>query len=1152
MSKLWIVSKNEFLRYFSSPLAYVYLISFLILNGSFAIYFGHFFERGQADLLPMFGFQPWLYLLFIPGISMRLWAEEFRSKTILQITTMPISLSNLVWGKFLAAWAFSALALILTVPFWITVNLLGQPDNSIIFISYIGSVLLAGCMLAISQTMSALTKNQVIALVLAVITNLVFFLSGIEYILGALRGFLPLSIIDMIASFSFLTHFATISQGLVEARDLVFFASIIVLFNLTTIIIISFRTAGTSRLLQSTHRTYYVIAFVLMMMGFTGINLLANNILRRAQYDFTEEKLFTLTASTKKVLQNLPEPVTARLYYSRILGERNPAFRLMFDQVRLLLQRYARLSNGKLTYQIYYPEPLSAEEDRALAFGLQPLPIIDNNANAYFGLVFSDEINKQQVIPFFPLQRQALLEQDLTENLYLLNHQPKNIGILTSLPMFGEVIENVATSEWEIIKQLKKVYNVSRIDANNPNLQNLDTLLIAHPQNLSPDASKAILDYSYQGGKILAFLDVAAEAPRIFSPATQLLKASNLGNLPDAWGFAFNTDKVVADLANSSTIDATSDYKSNPNFTQDVIQFYLQGDSFNHDFKETALLKKMLLTSAGTFTPNDDNKSYFIPLLEASDNSQLMPIDVVYKNINPAEILRRFQKDAEPKYLAARIISKDKNKPFELIVVGDSDLLYDNFWTTHQTILENNYNIPILDNANFVFNALDVLMNNSDLIDLRGKSALNRAFNDVENIRKLSAQQFKIKEKDILDKLAFTKQGLQEIWSKKNFEGRENFTTDELAIIANVRKAIDEQRRQLFEIRNSLNQDIEAIDFRVKFFNIYALPLFIVLILAFYGLARHPQYHISKITFNRQIVYLSLSCFTLLALGALSVYWNDRQEMADYEGQTVFSNLASEINQVNKIKLQSNSGELNFYQQDGLWKLQEHPHLLVYQDRMRSFLSALLEATYAEKKSAKVENLGHFGLNPSEVKGSPNIRVELYNQQNKVITAFEVGKFDIDLGRGARGAYLKFDNQFQVWLVNIDLIDLSTNPQEWTFSTIWNLRFGRFISVNNSDNVDALANLAKELLNIKFLSSPAKLQNIQNILTLDVVAEDDNRLQINLLESNQHYFISYEFSKSPTERILQLFQEYVTGNYYEISQADMEKIVNANLKLGTE
>lgn len=162
MRKLFVVTKNELLRYFISPLAYVYLIAFLLLNGSFAIYFGGFFGRGIADLSSMFAFQPWLYLLFIPGISMRLWSEEFRNKTIIQIMTMPVPAATLVWGKFFASWIFCAVALFLTFPFWITVNILGSPDNSVIAVSYFGSFILAGCMLAISQTMSAQPKIRLL------------------------------------------------------------------------------------------------------------------------------------------------------------------------------------------------------------------------------------------------------------------------------------------------------------------------------------------------------------------------------------------------------------------------------------------------------------------------------------------------------------------------------------------------------------------------------------------------------------------------------------------------------------------------------------------------------------------------------------------------------------------------------------------------------------------------------------------------------------------------------------------------------------------------------------------------------------------------------------------------------------------------------
>ncbi|MBR1903705.1 MAG: Gldg family protein, partial [Alphaproteobacteria bacterium] len=453
MRKLWIVTKNELIRYFVSPLAYVYLLSFLILNASLAIYFGDFFNRGQADLLPMFEFQPWIYLLFISGISMRLWAEEFRQKTIVQIVTMPVAVRTLVTGKFLASWLFCGLALVGTFPFWLTVNILGAPDNQVIAMGYAASFILAGCMLSIAQTMSALTKNQVVALVLAVLANLFFFWSGVEYILSFFRLFLPDSAIDVIASFSFLSHFDTLTRGLLELRDILFFASVILFFNFTTILVVNFKTAGTSGWLKSSGRTYYFSAWLMLLIGFFGFNILANNLARHIQYDATQEQLFSLTDGTKDVLKQLPEPITAKLYFSPILEQRNPDLRMVFDNVRILLQKYKAASGGKFDYKVYYPKFLSQEEDIALADGVQAIPLIDLNQNALFGLTLEDTLQNKAVIPFFAQSNQDALEQEITAKLYQMYHTPKTIGIISGVPLFGstEGDGTFVRSPWEIL-----------------------------------------------------------------------------------------------------------------------------------------------------------------------------------------------------------------------------------------------------------------------------------------------------------------------------------------------------------------------------------------------------------------------------------------------------------------------------------------------------------------------------------------------------------------------------------------------------------------------------------------------------------------------------------------------------------------------------
>lgn len=1148
MNKLWIVTKNELMRYFFSPLAYVYLVSFLILNGSFAIYFGHFIERGQANLYAMFAFQPWLYLLFIPGISMRLWAEEFRNKTVIQILTMPVSTAQLVWGKFFASWLFCGLALILTFPFWITVNYLGNPDNLVIAIGYLGSFILAGCMLAISQTMSALTKNQVIALVLSVIANMIFFLSGLEYILAFFRLFAPLSIVDMIASFSFITHFETISQGLLELRDIVFFTSIILLFNFTTIIMVSFRTSGTSKILKSRSKNYYILVFVLLLCGFIGLNLTANNLFRNFQIDFTQEKFFTLSQDTKKLLNNLQEPITAKVYYSKILSEKNPEFRLTFDKLRQLLKQYSNLSKGNFTYQIYNPQTLDSIEDRAISNGLQPLPVIDNNQTTFFGMTLTDAKDNKQVIPFFALERKDFLEQDLSESIYLLDYKKPTLGIISSLAIYDSAIENVVTQKWEIIRRLEKFYNIKTIDNKEPSLENIDVLLLVHPRNMSEELVNKIKNYSIHGGKSLVLLDVAAEASRNFAPSKEELKPSNLGGLDKFWGFKFYDNIVVADFENSITVDATIDYKVNPIITQDVIQFILKRGNLNIKFPETKNLKSVLMASASMIEPIDDKQVTFIPLIKSSPISALMQANVVYENINPSEILKAFKADNTPKYLAAKIISNNPSQPFEVIVVGDSDFIYDSFWAKSIIINETNYFIPFFDNANFILNALSSLQGQNDLMDLRGKSADIRSFDKLDNIRKTGQQQYKIKEQETLDKINKARNGLKEILGKKSFEGRDNFTADELAIISKVRKELDAFREELGNIKNDVYKELKSEESLIKFLNIYAVSLLIIIFIISYSLWQkrsRTNLKQSSMIFNRQLIYISSIALGLLALGVLSTYFANSNDIEKYEGQPVFNNLSGKINDIEKINIKSNQEELDFYKINNQWKLKGKEAFLVYHDRMRSFLSALIEAQYYEKKSARAENLSAFDLQPQEAKDSKSIHIEMLDAQQEPIESFSVGKYNIDMGRGSQGAYIKFDNQFQVWMIAAEFIDLSPKWQEWTYSSLWNLRFGRIGSYNKITDINKVANLVRNLLNIHALDGVYTLNNPQKLFTIDLDVEGNNKVSIIIYEAQDKYFASYTFSAENKDKNLQTFADYARDKFYEITKKDMEKLEDA-------
>lgn len=244
MKALVIVIEREFASYFATPLAYVFLLAFLVLAPLFTFYLGGFYHNEQADLQVFFSFHPWLYLFLLPALGMRLWAEERKSGTIELLMTLPLPTASLIGGKFLAAWLFAGLALGLTFPMVLTVNFLGSPDNGAILTGYLGSWLLAGAFLALCSCVSAAAKNPVIAFIAAVLLCLVFVASGHALVLDSFSAWSSSWWLDTVASLSFLTRFHALSQGVIELRDLVFFLSFIMAWLLATAIMLNLKKAN--------------------------------------------------------------------------------------------------------------------------------------------------------------------------------------------------------------------------------------------------------------------------------------------------------------------------------------------------------------------------------------------------------------------------------------------------------------------------------------------------------------------------------------------------------------------------------------------------------------------------------------------------------------------------------------------------------------------------------------------------------------------------------------------------------------------------------------------------------------------------------------------------------------------------------------------
>jgi gliding motility-associated transport system permease protein len=243
MSVMNVVLKRELSSYFATPVAYIFIVIFLMLSGVFTFYLGHFFEQGQADLSAFFNFVPWLYLVLVPSVAMRLWSEERRSGTIELLMTLPVSTFQLVLAKFLAAWLFIGLALLLTFPLWITVNYLGEPDNGVILAGYIGSWLMSGGFLAIGSCLSAATKNQIIAFILTLVVCFLMVVSGFPIVQDVFSSWAPLWLVDGFASLSFLTHFEAISRGVIDLRDLVYFLVLISAWLYASVLVVDMKKA---------------------------------------------------------------------------------------------------------------------------------------------------------------------------------------------------------------------------------------------------------------------------------------------------------------------------------------------------------------------------------------------------------------------------------------------------------------------------------------------------------------------------------------------------------------------------------------------------------------------------------------------------------------------------------------------------------------------------------------------------------------------------------------------------------------------------------------------------------------------------------------------------------------------------------------------
>lgn len=843
MTQVLTIARRELGAYFSTPIAFVFIVAFLAAVGAATFYVGGFLESRNASLAIFFGYLPPLFVVLVPAVGMRLWAEERGQGTVELLMTLPITAWQAVIGKFLAAWAFVTITIAFTFPIWITVNWLGSPDNGVIAAGYIGAILMAGAILAGSAAVSGLTRSQVIAFVYGVIVALVLMVAGLDLILDAITGWAPQSLVDLIASFSLATHFSEMTRGVLEPRSIVFFLTLIILFLFVNRQVVDLR------------RDFARVGSLIALVLFLGVNLLAYFGLSGTRIDFTEDRIYTVSPATRTLLARLEEPVTLRFYLSSALVNESPEVRLYASRIDELLRTYERIGDGKIRVERVDPVPFSAAEDRAVGFELVGFPLSRAGEQGYIGMVGTNSVDQIETIPAFGGGREAYLEYDITRLISRLSKPAEPvIGVIDSLGLFGN--PTTGREPATVISTLGADYRLVQISASTTRIPDeVEVLVIIHPHDLTPNALYAIDQYVLRGGPVLAFMDTLAEhsPPNPNNPVVPQYPGSTLEPLLAAWGVMMPPDMVVGDQDMALALRAQA---GNEIQTVDYVPWLIvDQDNINPDDIVTAQLTLMRIQSAGSLSPVPGAETTFTPLVYTTTQSMLIDQLTLMRRMNPFDLLTNFAASGVSQTLIARVVGMASTAfpdgppplpavapnaepppeplpflarsevPIRVILAADTDMLADDLNIDQSGRLQHN-NIP------FVVNAIDSMAGGIDLITLRGRGFSYRPFTALDEIESEAQARYRATEVELQGQLDEAEARLAEIRGQAlTADGRIGVLTQ--AQQEEINTFVDRQeelRQQLRAVQASLRAELDAVQNTLRVINVWLVPLIVVVI----------------------------------------------------------------------------------------------------------------------------------------------------------------------------------------------------------------------------------------------------------------------------------------------------------------------------------
>ena len=612
-------------------------------------------------------------------------------------------------------------------------------------------------------------------------------------------------------------------------------------------------------------RTTALASLAAAVVLFVAVNLIAGNWFADVRVDLTQEGLYTLSPATRTTLAKIAEPITLRFYYSPQLGREVPSYGVFADRVREMLQQYAAVAKGKIVLQTLDPEPFSSVEDRAVAFGLQGVPLDQNGTPVYFGLAGTNSTDDQATIPFFQTDRERFLEYDLTKLIAGLADPHKTVvGLATQLPLEGDLMaamQGRPLVPYAVLEQMQQLYDVHTLGVDFATVpSNVDVLMLVHPQKLSDKTLYAIDQFVLKGGRALVFVDPDSETQRRHPSQLNppgLPNDSNLDKLFAAWGLRLVPKMVAADRANAERVNAGTD--TNVQAVDYVGWLTLKTDSLSRDNPITADLSQINVATPGVLEPLPGAKTTFAPLITTSTDSMEIPADK-FQAPDPAALLAGFKSDGKKLVIAAQITgpaatafpdgppksgeqgkaaAADKKddapppaavktavKPIDVVAVADTDILDDRFWVQVQNFFGQRVAVPTASNGDFVTDTIDVLAGGTDLVGLRSRGTAVRPFTLVQNIQRAADTRYQTSEKGLEDKLKDTEQKLKDLRDKGAHQaGAVDAAQNET--IENFRAQMLATRRQLRQVQRAEREDIDRLQNWVEFFDIALIPILV-------------------------------------------------------------------------------------------------------------------------------------------------------------------------------------------------------------------------------------------------------------------------------------------------------------------------------------